>query len=194
MKFRLFAFVVGLSLTTVAAQAQFGLYLNPIATRVSNSQADTGPFAFLGANSTSRMFYGVDMGGYYNFYQQGKTEVGVDIRDSIVHGNSASLNSFLVGIRVAAKPFSRPLKPYLQASVGVGTTRPPTSTVRINQAQYGIFGGADYSLGRHVDFRVVEVGFNSLVTASSSTIGGSSKSFPASKLLSFSTGFVFRFR
>ncbi len=194
MKFRFIALVVGLSLTTVAAQAQFGLYLNPVATRVSNSKADTGPFAFLGENSTSRMFYGVDMGGYYNFYQQGKTEVGVDIRDSIVHGNSASLNSFLVGVRVAAKPFSRPLKPYLQASVGVGTTRPPTSTVRINRATYGIFGGADYTLSRHVDLRIIEVGFNSLMTASSSTLGGGTSNIPASRLLSFSTGFVFRFR
>lgn len=193
MKFRFIAFVVCLSLTTVAAQAQFGLYLNPIATRVSNSQADTGPFAFLGANSTSRMFYGVDMGGYYDFYHQGKTEVGIDIRDSILHGNSASLNSFMVGLRAATQPFKNPLKPYIQASVGVGTTRPPTSTVRINRAQYGVFGGADYPIGKHVDFRVVEVGFNSLETASSSTIGGTSN-IPASKLLSFSTGFVFRFR
>lgn len=193
MKFRFIALVVCLFLTTVAAQAQFGLYLNPIATRVSNSQKDTGPFAFLGDNSTSRMFYGVDMGGYYNFYQQGKTEVGVDVRDSIVHGNSASLNSFMLGIRVAAKPFSSPLKPYLQGSVGVGTSRAPTSTVRINRAQYGIFAGADYSLSKHVDFRIIEVGFNSLQTASSSTIGGNGN-IPTSRLLSFSTGFVFRFR
>jgi len=193
MKFRFIAFVVCLSLTTVAAQAQFGLYLNPVVTRISNSQADTGPFAFLGANSTSRMFYGVDMGGYYDFYHQGKTEVGLDIRDAIVHGNSASLNSFMLGIRVADQPFHNPIKPYIQASVGAGTTRPPTSTVRITRAQYGIFAGADYPLNRHVDFRVVEVGFHSLQTASSSTIGGNGN-IPASRLLSFSTGFVFRFR
>lgn len=193
MKFRFFALVVGFALTTVAAYAQVGLYLNPIAIRVSNSQADTGPFAFLGNNSTSRIFAGVDMGGYYNFYHEGKTEAGVDVRDSLVHGNSAALNSFLVGIRVATKPFSFPLKPYLQASVGVGTSRPPTSTVHISRAQYGIFGGADYPLGRHVDFRVVEVGFNSLLTASTTTIGGTGN-IPASKLLSFSSGFVFRFR
>lgn len=193
MKFRLFAIVAGLALTTIAAHAQVGLYLNPIAIRVSNAKADTGPFAFLGENSTSKMFYGVNFGGYYNFYQQGKTEVGVDVRDSIVHGNSASLNSFLVGVRVAAKPFSRPLKPYVQASVGVGTSRPPTSTVRTNRAEFGVYGGADYELNRHVDFRIVEVGFNSLTTASSTTIGGIGN-IPASRLLSFSTGLVFRFR
>lgn len=193
MKFRLFAIVVGLGLTTIAAHAQVGLYLNPIAIRVSNPKADTGPFAFLGENSTSNMFYGVNFGGYYDFYEQGKTEVGLDVRDSIVHGNSASLNSFLVGVRVAVKPFSRPLKPYLQASVGIGTSRPPTTTVRTNRAEFGVYGGADYALNRHVDFRIVEVGFNSLTTASSTTIGGIGN-IPAARLLSFSTGLVFRFR
>ncbi|MEO6912200.1 MAG: hypothetical protein ABI158_14890 [Edaphobacter sp.] len=192
MKFRLFAIVAGLALTTGAAQAQVGLYLNPIAIRVSNAKADTGLFAFLGQNSTSRMFYGVNMGGYYNFYHQGKTEVGVDLRDSITHANSGSLNSFLVGLRVATAPFSRPLKPYLQASVGVGTSRAPTTNLRINRAQFGIFGGADYTLNRHLDFRVFEVGYNSLTTASSTTIGGTGN-IPASSLLSFSTGLVLRF-
>lgn len=192
MNFRYLALAVGLALTTLAAHAQVGLYINPVAIRISNSQADTGPFAFLGENSKSNIFYGVNIGGYYNFYQQGKTEVGLDIRDSITNGNSATLNSFLVGIRVAIAPFKRPLKPYLQASVGVGTTRPPTSSVRSNRAQFGVFGGADYTLSRHVDFRVVEIGFNSLTTASSSTIGGTGN-IPASKLLSFSTGLVFRF-
>jgi hypothetical protein len=192
MNFRYLALAVGLALTTLAAHAQVGLYINPVAIRVSNSQADTGPFAFLGENSKSNIFYGVNIGGYYNFYHQGKTEVGLDIRDSITNGNSATLNSFLVGVRVATEPFKRPLKPYVQASVGVGTTRPPTSSVRSNRAQFGIFGGADYTLSRHVDFRVVEIGFNSVTTASSSTIGGVGN-IPASKLLSFSTGLVFRF-
>ena len=192
MNFRYLALAVGLTLTTLAAHAQVGLYINPVAIRVSNSQADTGPFAFLGENSKSNIFYGVNIGGYYNFYHQGKTEVGLDIRDSITNGNSATLNSFLVGVRVATEPFKRPLKPYVQASVGVGTTRPPTSSVRSNRAQFGIFGGADYTLSRHVDFRVVEIGFNSVTTASSSTIGGVGN-IPASKLLSFSTGLVFRF-
>ncbi len=193
MKFRLLATVVGLALTTVAAHAQVGLYLNPIAIRVSNAKADTGPFAFLGENATSRVFYGVNFGGYYNFFHQGKTEAGLDVRDSIVHANNASLNSFLVGVRVATKPFARPLKPYVQASVGVGTSRAPTSLIRISKIQYGIYGGADYTLNRHVDFRIVEVGYGSLTTTSSTTVGGSG-AIAASRLLSISTGLVFRFR
>lgn len=193
MKFRLFAVIVGLTLTTVAAPAQIGLYLNPVAIRVSNAQADTGPFAFLGNNSTSQMFYGVNIGGYYNFLQRGKTEVGVDIRDSITHGNSASLNSFLVGVRIAAQPFSRPFKPYVQLSGGVGSSRAPTALVRNSRAQYDVFGGIDYTINRHLDFRMFEVGYSSLTTTSSTTVTGAGN-IPASRLISFSSGLVLRFR
>jgi hypothetical protein len=192
MKFRLLATVVGLALTTVAAHAQIGLYLNPIAIRVSNSKADTGPFAFLGENSKSQMFYGVNFGGYYDFFRQGKTEAGIDFRDSIVHGNSASLNSFLVGARIAGQPFNWPIRPYVQVSVGAGTSRPPTNPAHVTRAQYGVFAGVDYPLNHHIDFRALEVGYSSLTTVSSTTIAGVG-SIPASNALSFSTGFVFRF-
>ena len=192
MKLRLLAAIVGLALTTVAAHAQVGLYVNPIAIRMSNSTADTGPFAFLGENSKSQMFYGVNFGGYYDFFHQGKVEAGVDVRDSIVHGNSASLNSFLIGARLAGQPFSNPIRPYIQLSAGAGTSRPPTNPAHVTRAQYGIYAGADYPLNRHIDFRVLEVGYGSLTTVSSTTIAGVG-SIPASSALSFSTGFVFRF-
>src|ERR1700692_2767410 len=101
MKFRLLATVVCIAMTTGVACAQAGIYVAPTAIHAGNSTADTGPFAFLGNNSTSQMFYGVNIGGYYNFYRQGKTEAGIDVRDSITHGNNASLNSFLVGARIS---------------------------------------------------------------------------------------------
>lgn len=193
MKLRLFAAVVALALTTVAAHAQIGIYLNPIATRVSLSTPDTGPFAFLGPNSKSQMFYGVNVGGYYDLYHQGKIEAGIDVRDTYQRGNNAKLNSFLVGARVCAAPFVRPIKPFLQASVGVGTTTPPTNPSHVSKVEFGLFGGVDYTLARHIDFRVVEVGYSSLQTASNSTIGGTA-TVPSASLISISTGLVFRFR
>ena len=197
MRFRLLAvaavFALAVpALTTVAAHAQAALYFNPVAIRASNSKADSGPFAFLGQNSTSQMFYGVNVGGYYTLYQAGKTEVGIDVRDSLTHGNSAVLNSFLVGVRISASPFERPIKPYVVIGGGAGTTRAPTNPRRITRGQYGIFAGADYTLARHIDYRVVEVGYSSLSTVSSDTVGGSS-SIPSASLLSVSTGVVFRF-
>ena len=140
------------------------------------------------------MFYGANIGGYYDFYHNGKLEAGVDVRDSITHGNSASLNSFLVGARVAAAPFSFPLKPYAQVFIGAGSTRAATTFVSVTRGQYGVLAGADYTVQRHIDVRVFEIGYSGLQTASSYTIGGSSTSFPISRLLSLSFGLVFRVR
>jgi hypothetical protein len=198
MKLRYLATVVLLALTTVAAHAQsqgdFGLYFNPIATRVSNSVVDSGPFAFLGQNSTSEVFWGYDLGGYYDFYHSGKLNAGLDMRFSDQHANNAMLKNFLVGARVSGAPFSRPFKPYIQVSVGKGTSKAPASTIHVGKVDYAVFGGVDYTLSRHVDFRVFEIGYGSLTTASSATVGaGGNIAIPSSTLINFSSGLVFRF-
>jgi len=198
MKLRSIAAVAVLALATVAAQAQsrgnVGLYLNPVAIRVSNSNADRGSFAFLGDNSTSQVFYGFDLGGYYDFFHSGPIAAGIDLRESDLHANNAMLRSFLVGARVSAKPFSRPFKPYAQISFGVGTTKAPSSTIHISKFDYTVYGGVDYTLQKHIDFRVLEIGYGSLTTVSSADVGGGNILYvPAAKQVSFSSGLVFRF-
>jgi hypothetical protein len=193
MKLRLLVSSLALALGTMAAHAQVGLYFNPVVSRVSNSTPDSGPFAFLGQNGTSQIFGGVDFGGYYDFSHSPKFDVGFDMRDAIQHADNGSLNSFLVGLKVQAHPLAHNLKPYLQASVGAGRTKAPLSPIHITKLEYDIFGGVDKVLGKHVDWRIVEVGYGSVETIGSQTFGGGT-SIPSAKLLNFSTGFVFRFR
>jgi hypothetical protein len=199
MKLPYLATVVALVLTTtVAAHAQsqgnVGLYFNPLANRISNSIADTGPFAFLGDRSKSQVFYGFALGGFYDFLHTGSLDTGLDVRYSDLHANNALLHSFNLGLRVAGHPSSRPIKPYVVASVGYGTTKAPNSTVHVKKADFGVFGGVDYTLARHVDFRVFEIGYGSLTTVSSATVGaGGNVAIPSSKIISFSSGLVFRF-
>jgi hypothetical protein len=192
MKLRFVVPCLMFAFMAVAARAQVGLYVNPVGIHVSNSQADTGPFAFLGNGNTSRTFYGVNLGGYYEFFHGAKGDVALDVRDSITKSNNATLNSFLFGLHVAAKPTKYGLKPFAQVSVGVGTTKPPTSSVHLSRGTYGIYGGVDYPLNSHVDFRAVEVSYSSLSTVSSGNFGGTT-SFGASRLFGVSTGLVFRF-
>jgi hypothetical protein len=168
-----------------------GLYVNPVGTHITNSQADTGPFAFLGDNTTARMFWGANIGGYVNFYHHPKYDAGIDIRDSIVTGNNARLNSFLVGGRIVAKPIADKFKPYAQLSVGVGSSKPPTSSVHLSRFEYGIYGGLDYTLAKHVDFRAFELGYGSVSTVNSGNFYGPT-TFPSSRLFSISSGLVFR--
>ena len=175
-----------------AAHAQLGLYFNPDVTFISNSTADTGPFAFLGEGKTSQTFGGVGFGGYYDFHHEPKFDVGVDMRDAIEHGNNAEINSFLVGLRVAARPQESRWRPYLEVAVGDGHTRSPKNPVHVNKLEVDGYLGADYKLTRHIDFRAVEIGYGS-VTAINSSLYGGTTSIPAFRLLNISSGFVFRF-
>ncbi len=181
-----------LAVAPAAASAQTGLYLNPIAIRVSNSVADKGTFAFLGQNQTAQTFWGVNFGGYFDFKNPRPIKFGLDMRDSILHGSGASLNNFLVGIRISGRPFNNALKPYIEPVVGEGHSRAPFTAITVGKVEYGAFAGVDYATSHHIDFRLVEVGYQSLITASSETIGGTA-TIPSSTMLSVSTGLVFRF-
>jgi hypothetical protein len=198
MKLRFSASTLALVLAAVfstcatQAHAQVGLYFNPIISRVSNSTPDTGPFAFLGQGGTSKIFGGVDIGGYYTFYKAPGFQISADIRDEIQHSNNASLNSFLVGPRVSFNPVAVGIKPYATLSIGEGRTSSPQSPVKTTKLEYAIFGGLDKPLGKHVDFRIVEIGYGSVTTTSSAIYGGP-KPIPSASLLNFSTGFVFKF-
>jgi len=179
------------AIETGIGKSDVGLYVNPIGIHITNSQPDTGTFAFLGSNATARTFFGATIGGYANFVHAPHFDAGIDLRDSIVTANNAHLNSFLVGARIMPKPLAESFKPYLQVSVGVGSSKPPTSPIHLNRIQYGIYGGLDYTLNRHVDFRAVELGYGSVTTVNSGDFGGL-QTFPSSRLFSVSTGLVFR--
>lgn len=192
MKLRFLVPCLTLALMTIAARAQIGVYVNPVGVHVSSPTSDTGPFSFLGDNVKSGTFYGVNIGGYDDFFHKPKYDLGIDLRDSFSKRNNASLNSFLVGVRVSTKTSRYALRPYLQFSAGLGTTKPPTSTARINRGAYGVLGGVDYTLAKHIDFRVVELGYGWLSTVNSQDFNGVTAP-PTSSLFSVSTGLVFRF-
>jgi hypothetical protein len=171
----------------------FGMYLNPVVSRISGS-ADSGPFAFLGTGNTSRIFGGIDYGAYLDFLHSGHTTLGVDMRDVVLHGNSGSdLNSFLVGVRISYKPSSASRwKPYLMPQIGSGRSRSALSPVHKTNVEYGISVGADYRLGKHVDFRALEIGYGSVTAVNSSEFNEPTNIGPV-KMINASTGFVFRF-
>lgn len=194
MKLLFSAVVSTLFLIPVTAHAQIGVYVNPMFTRVSNSQADTGPFAFLGEGTTSRSFWGVNLGGYDDFFHGKNVDAGIDIRDMTVGANNARMNSFMVGARVVAKSLSPSWRPYVQLSGGVGSTRAPHTSLKANRARYGIYVGADYKLNRYMDLRAFEIGYGSLTTVSNASVGNTQVSYPASRLIEASAGLVFRIR
>jgi len=167
-----------------------GLFIGPIISNISNTTPDTGPFAFLGQNSTSQLFRGVGVGAYYDFFHSGAIEAGADLRGSILRSNGAQLNSLLVGARIAYNVPNFRLKPYIEPLVGLGSSKAPTNTLYASKPTFGVSVGVDYALNKHVDFRVLEVGVESVQTINSGLFGGT-VAFPSSKMLNFSTGLVF---
>jgi hypothetical protein len=201
MKLRFLAAIAGFAIATGVAQAQtpnevpnqIGLYVTPVFSRISNSTPDPGIFAFLGPNTTSRVFSGFGLGAYDDLYHSGNLEAGIDLRGSFMRGNGATLNSFLFGGRVAYKSPERPnIKPYFQVGVGVGSSKAATNPVHINKLEYGVAAGVDYRFATHVDWRVIEVGYGSVQTVSTNAIDQVGP-VSNSQLLNFSTGLVFRF-
>jgi hypothetical protein len=193
MKLRFLVSTIALAVSTLAAHAQIGVYLNPVFTHVTNSTADHGTFAFLGDGKTAQTFGGVAFGGYYMAAHTDLLDAGVDVREEIQHGNNAALDSFLIGPRVVFKPTVWEMKPYVQVSVGAAHTHSPQSTLAATRLTYEGMVGLDRPIARHIDFRVVEVAYGSATTINSS-IYQAGPSIPAARLLSFSSGLVFRFR
>ncbi|HTV08019.1 MAG TPA: outer membrane beta-barrel protein [Candidatus Aquilonibacter sp.] len=181
-----------LAAVAASARAQVGVYVNPVFNRISNSTPDSGPFAFLGQNSTSRNFGGLDFGGYYDFPRGPGLKFGADVRDTIVHSGNASLNVFSLAARVEAPSIGRGIRPYVQLAAGAGRSKSDESLVHATRGLFGVFAGIDYPLGRHVDFRVVELGYGSVTTINSYIYGGP-KPIGASTLVQVSSGLVFRF-
>jgi hypothetical protein len=192
MKLRCLAALLGLALAAGAAHAQVAFYIAPTYARITTSTPDTGPFAFLGENNTSANFKGADLGVYYDFPSSGSLKIGADVRDRII-GSSAGArdNSFLVGVRVVYSAPAR-LHPYAEALVGLAGTHSGKNPLSLKRAEFGALAGADYVLGKHADFRVLELGFTSFEPVSSSSFG-TGRNASNVKLISIASGLVVRF-
>ena len=147
-------------------------------------------------------------GGYYDVYHMPKVDVSLDLRDEIEHGNNAGLNNLLFGPRVTYRPTGSKLKPYLQIEIGEGRTHSPLNPISYTKLQPGILLGIDRPISRHVDWRIVEVGYSRLQTINTYQVNGSPTTtsgippttttvplgtpIPDASLFHFSTGLVFR--
>jgi hypothetical protein len=191
MKLRFLAVVAGLVMVAGVARAQVGVYVAPIFSRVSNP-ADTGVFAFLGDGTTSRVFGGVGFGFYDDYHHSGKWTVGGDVRATFLHGNNAPLGSFLLGPRVTYRPDTTLYRPYFQVIGGVGSSTAPHNPKGVSKPEVQVLAGLERAIGKHADWRVIEVGYGIVQTMNSSIVA-QTNDFPASRQILFSTGIVFRF-
>ncbi|MBS1798215.1 MAG: hypothetical protein JSS95_00165 [Acidobacteria bacterium] len=164
-------------LSTVA-NAQTGIYGTVTGGHLGDMKPPypyTGSYGFWTAGGT--------FGLYNDFGKFGPIHLGLDARGSILNTHQHKISSGLGGVRVAFKPPVLPLRPYVQGSVGVGSTNFGAGSITKSGFLYQALGGLDVAFFPHVDWRAVEVGGGAL------HINGNNLG-----LFTVSTGVVFRIR
>src|ERR1700687_674676 len=178
----LFVAAVALA-TTSSAHAQFGAYGMFTVDRLSNIASSplpataTGP-ANMRANTVEPL--GGTGGVYYDFMKLGPVRLGADLRGSILttkrgaylnfNGSGARIYSALGGVRASFHTPIASLKPYIQASAGLGRsdyglfTQGSTNgqVVIHNNFEYEGLAGLDIKLLPILDWRVAELGYGGL--------------------------------
>lgn len=149
--------LVGLSMFSMLARAQVGVYANFSAAKLNVSNTN--------------WVYGPTVGAYYDAFHFGVGSAGLDLRAQLFNNNAAAkLDSGLVGLRVAVHPPVFPIKPYLEGLAGVGHAEfsLPDASSSATRFEYSFLAGVDYTLLPHIDWRVVEFSYGGI-----SALGGS---------------------
>ncbi len=182
---------------TATAPAQLGVYGTFTASRLGNIKSSPEIPNSNGVNNDVSPLGGTG-GIYYDFFKLGPVKLGADLRGSIAttkrgaytnaNGGGARVNSALFGVRASFHtPIFHSLKPYLQASAGIGSSNygllySNGVTLR-NNFEYMGFAGVDIPILPIMDFRLVEIGMGGL-----NPFGTTSHNY---SLQSVSTGVVF---
>jgi hypothetical protein len=189
--------------TTVSAHAQLGVYGEFTVDRLSNIASSplpqiSSPLANTRNNTVDPI--GGTGGVYYDFLKLGPVKLGADLRGTILttkrgayvnfNGSGARIYSALGGVRAVFKTPFVPLKPYIQASAGLGRSdyglSNTTSTGQVivyNNFEYEGLAGLDVKLLPIMDWRVAEFGYGGL-----NPFGTYSHNYPIKQV---SMGFVF---
>src|SRR5260370_26024204 len=184
---RLFVFCLCVSgvRSTVGAHAQIGIYATCDASRRSSTNVFLSPPT--GSDNTANAWlYGPTIGFYDDFLHLGPVHLGADVRGDFVHGGGYTRDSVLVGARLSVHPPLLPVKPYLQASVGLAHSK-GINTDYSNNPEYQIAGGVDVTILPRIDWRMLEVSGGSLLNYTYGT--GLNQT---NNIVTFSTGIVLR--
>ena len=178
MKLRWLGLLLVCGLAGSAARAQVGVY----------GKLDYVRYSEFGSTSTN--YTGGGVGVYDDFLHLGPVNLGLDLRGDYARESKSNYRSLLGGVRVAVKVPVVGLRPYVQASAGVGGSRAKgpfavgiTDVSFNNKLTYEGFVGLDARVLPFIDWRVIEVG-----GGSGSKLGSTSPT-----IFNVSSGLVLRF-
>ncbi len=182
---------------TATAPAQIGVYGTFTAAKLNNLKSSPEATGVPGLNNDVSPLGGTG-GIYYDFLKLGPVKLGADLRGSILttkrgafqnyNGGGVRINSALFGVRAVFKaPVFHSLRPYLQASAGLGKSNYGilynNGVILRSNFEYMGYAGIDIPIFPIMDFRLVELGAGGL-----DPFGTKSHNYP---LQSVSSGIVF---
>lgn len=180
MNFRKALLLLAVALfVTATAHAQFGVYGTFTANHLGSIKSSPDATTPSAVNNDVSPLGGTG-GIYYDFFKLGHlAKLGVDARGTITttkrgafiaaNGGGARINSGLFGARVVfdAPVLHTILRPYVQGSVGVGSSNygllyGSNGVVTRTSFEYMGFAGIDIPLASFMDLRLVELGAGAL--------------------------------
>jgi hypothetical protein len=108
--------------------------------------------------------YGPTFGGYLDKGHFWVFSSGVDARGTILGSGATSLDSGLIGPRLAFRPHIVPIQPYVEALIGAGHADYGQGVAHVSATkfQYQFLGGLDLTVLPRIDWRVVEFSYGGL--------------------------------
>jgi hypothetical protein len=132
------------------------------------AKAQTGVYATFSAAKLNQpntgWMYGPTVGLYSDVSRFGFFSTGFDVRGTFLTGGGNSLNSLIVGPRLAVRPRVIPLQPYAQVGLGFGHAAFGQGSARTTATkfEYQFLGGLDMTVLPRIDWRVVEFSYGGL--------------------------------
>ncbi|MHB1023542.1 MAG: hypothetical protein ACYC46_03575 [Acidobacteriaceae bacterium] len=150
MKLCRFTLLLSLFFLPLIANAQTGIYATFSAAKLSQQNTD--------------WMYGPTVGLYSDTARFGFFSTGFDVRGTFLSGGGNSLNSLIVGPRLAIRPRVIPIQPYAQVGLGFGhaTFGQGSGRTTTTKFEYQFLGGLDMTVLPRVDWRVVEFSYGGL--------------------------------
>lgn len=131
------------------------------------AKAQIGIYAgFSGAHVNSTTVFGPLVGVYA---QKGALlMLGADVRGSFLGRNGQQFYTGAIGPRLALRPVGLPIKPYIEALVGIASYGAGSSS-NSTHLNYQVLGGIDATLLPRLDWRVIEFDYSAITGGSLST-------------------------
>jgi hypothetical protein len=120
-------------------------------------------------NNNGYAFYGGTFGAYLASGHFALLSAGVDLRGSFSRSGGTSFDSGSIGPRIGLNLPLIPIRPYLEATAGVGHLTLSGGSPSTTKFEYQFLGGLDFTVLPRIDWRIAEFSYGGLSALNNSS-------------------------